>query len=219
MAKVLVCAAHPDDETYGAAGTILRHTESGDEVRLVIFTKPYPPDWDRDLIAEKREEAESAVETLGLHSVHFLDYPTAQLDTVPQKDLNDELGKIVLDYSPEVVYTTHYNDAHQDHRAVFHATVVAARPIPNSAVKRLLAYELLSSTEWGGHSGAFRPNFYVDISYTLPKKLKAVSQYKSELRAYPHPRSLEAVEALAKKRGSEVGLAAAEAFEVIHLVW
>ncbi len=221
MAKILVCAAHPDDETYGAGGTILRHTALGDEVRLVIFTKPYPPDWDRDLIAEKREETENSVGILGVRRVQFLDYPTAKLDTVPQKELIDDLRKIITDYSPEIVYTTHYNDIHQDHRSVFHAVVVAARPIPNSPVKRILAYELLSSTEWGGHfSGkAFQPNFYVDISSTLRTKLEAISQYRSELKSYPHPRSLETVEALAKKRGSEAGLAAAEAFEVVLLVW
>ncbi len=221
MTRILVCAAHPDDETYGAGGTILRHTGLGDEVRLVIFTKPYQPDWDRDLITGKREEIKNSVRILGVRKVEFLDYPTAKLDTVPQKELNDALREIVTDYSPEVVYTTHYNDLHQDHRFVFHAVAVAARPIPNSPVKRILAYELVSSTEWGGHFSerSFQPNFYVDISSTLGTKLEAISQYRSELKSFPHPRSLETVEALAKKRGSEAGLAAAEAFELIHSIW
>ena len=122
---------------------------------------------------------------------------------------------------PSVVYTTHRGDNNQDHRAVFQATMVACRSFAIPKVPRVLCYEVLSSTEQAPPfpEAAFQPNFYVNIREVLPKKLQAMQAYRSQLRPFPHPRSLEGIEVLAKRRGMEAGFHAAEAFMVIRDEW
>jgi N-acetylglucosamine malate deacetylase 1 len=212
--RILVIAAHPDDEVLGAGGTIAKHARQGDEVYLCVITRAYAPDWPEENIKLRRQEVLAVSEALGIKKVHFLDYPTVKLDTIPQKDLNESILKCILEVQPQVVYTTHRGDMNKDHRLVFESTMVAVRPTPGSSVKKVLCYELLSSTEWGNPfiENAFTPNVYVDITDTLEVKLNAMSLYKTELKEYPHPRSLEAISALAKVRGSSAGVGAAEAF-------
>ncbi|MEE9398693.1 MAG: PIG-L deacetylase family protein [Dehalococcoidales bacterium] len=219
--KVLIIAAHPDDETMGAGGTIVKHIKCGDEVYLCVVTKAYSPEWSAEIIKVKREEVSKAAEILGIKRVHFLDLPTVKLDTVPQKELNELLLKKVEEIQPEIIYTTHRGDLHKDHRLVCEATMVVIRPFPGSTVRKVLCYELLSSTELGGSlaESSFIPNMYVDISETLETKLKAMAVYQSELKEYPHPRSLEAIAALAKFRGSTIGVEAAEAFMLVREIW
>lgn len=219
--KILIIAAHPDDETVGAGGAIARHAGQGDEVYLCVATRAYPPEWSEEVIKVKREEALKASEILGIKQVYFLDFPTVKLDTVPQKDLNERILECVKEVKPEIVYTTHRGDINKDHRLVFEATMVATRPVPGTTVRKVLCYELLSSTEWAGPfiENAFLPNVYVDISDTMEVKLKAVAAYKTELKEYPHPRSLEAITALARLRGSTIGVKAAEAFTLVREAW
>jgi len=216
--NVLVIAAHPDDETIGAGGTITKHVKKGDGVYLCVVTKAYPPNWSEDSVKERRREVLEVSKILGIRKTYFLDLPTVKLDTIPQKELNDLISNCVNEVKPDVVYTTHGGDVNKDHRLVFEATMIATRPSPESLIKKVLSYELLSSTEWtfGLTERPFVPNVYVDISDTLENKIKAMSIYKSELKEYPHPRSLEAISTLAKKRGTEVGLKAAEAFMLIR---
>lgn len=218
MSKILACVAHPDDETIGAGGTLALHAARGDEVQLVIATVAYTPDWSEALIAQKRIEANEAARVLGLRKVHYLELPAAKLDTIPQKTLNDQLGRIVREFRPEVVYTNHGGDVNKDHRLVFDAVMVATRPLPGASVRRVLSFELLSSTEWAGRfaEAAFHPNVYVDISSTLAIKLSAMQAYASELKEYPHPRSIRGLEIQAQKRGLDVGLPLAEAFHLIR---
>ena len=144
-----------------------------------------------------------------------MDYLTVKLDTIPQKELNEAISKVVNEVNPDILYIPHKGDLNKDHRLVFESCLVATRPA-NHKVKRILSYETLSETEWGQSIEPFIPNVYIDISETFEAKIEAMKAYESELKQYPHPRSLEIVEALAKKRGSEVGVKAAEAFILIR---
>lgn len=218
MAKVLVIAPHPDDEVLGCGGTIAKHASGGDEVYLCIVTKAYPPEWPEDEIKERRKEVLKVNEILGIKKTYFLDLPTVRLDTIAQKEFNDVITQVVNEVQPEVVYIPHKGDVNRDHQIVFDAAMVAARPKSGSSIERVLSYEILSETEWAAPfpENAFIPNVFVDISGTLEIKLKAMSEYRSELRKFPHPRSLEAITALAKLRGSAIGVKAAEAFMLVR---
>ena len=216
--RVLVIAPHPDDEVLGCGGTMAKHASEGDEVYLCIVTKAYPPEWPEDEMKERRDEVLRVNKVLGIKKTSFLDLPTAKLDTIPQKELNSLIAQVIDKVKPQILYIPHKGDVNNDHRLVFDAAMVAIRPRPGPVIKRVLSYETLSETEWAAPSkeSAFMPNVYVDISGALETKLKAMAEYKSELKEFPHPRSLEAISALAKIRGAAVGVEAAEAFMLVR---
>jgi len=216
--KVLIIAPHPDDEVLGCGGTIAKHASTGDEVYLCVVTKAYPPEWPESEVEERKKEVLRVSEILGIKKTYFLDLPTVKLDTLPQKELNEAISQVVNEVRPEIVYVPHRGDVNRDHQLVFDATMVATRPAHYPFIKKVLAYESLSETEWAAPfvENAFIPNVFVDISRTLETKLKAMSEYKLELRQFPHPRSLEAISALAKIRGTQANLNAAEAFVLIR---
>jgi len=212
--KILIIAPHPDDEVLGCGGTIAKYAKNGSEVYLCVVTKGYTPDWSEEFLKNRPKEIEKANKILGIKKTYFLDYPTVKLDTIPQKELNEAISKVVNEVKPDILYIPHKGDLNKDHRLVFESSLVATRPA-NHKVKKILSYETLSETEWGQPIEVFIPNVYVDISETLGKKIEAMKAYGSELKQYPHPRSLEIIETLAKKRGSEVGVKFAEAFILI----
>jgi LmbE family N-acetylglucosaminyl deacetylase len=215
--NVLVIAPHPDDEVLGCGGTIAKHTYSGDKVHLCIVTKAYTPDWSEEYISRKSQEIMAASEILGIRHTSFLDIPTVKLDIFPQKDLNDGLYRAVSETKPDIVYIPHGGDLNKDHRLVFESSLVALRPLSHK-VKKIMSYEVPSETEWGQPIKPFFPTVYVDISSTFSSKINAMKEYRSELKEFPHPRSLEGIEALAKKRGSEITTKYAEAFQLIREV-
>ncbi|MQY73505.1 MAG: PIG-L family deacetylase [Dehalococcoidia bacterium] len=219
--KHLVIAPHPDDEVLGCGGTIARHTLAGDEVYLCIVTKAYPPEWPEPEIKERKAEVLRVNKILGIKKTFSLDLPTARLDTIPQKELNDSIAGVIEEVKPEVVYIPHKGDVNKDHKLVFSAAVVATRPRPGIAVRKVVCYETLSETDWAPPlvESVFIPNSYVDISDTLEVKLKAMTGYASEIKKFPHPRSLEAITALARQRGAGVGVGAAEAFMLVREIW
>lgn len=213
--KILIIAPHPDDEVLGCGGTIAKHVKGEDEVYLCIVTKAYTPDWSEDFLKKRSEEIKKANEILGIKKTYLLDFPTIKLDTIPQKELVDSITNIVGEVKPDVMYIPHKGDLNKDHRLVFEATLVVARPINNNLMK-ILSYETLSETEWGKPIVPFVPNVYVDIASTVEKKIEAMKSYKSELRKLPHPRSEESIRTLARIRGLESGLDFAEAFTLIR---
>lgn len=213
--KILVIAPHPDDEVLGCGATIAKHSKKGDDVYLCIVTKPYTPDWSEEFIKNRPKEIERANEILGIKKTYFLSFLTVKLDTISQKELNEAISNVVSEVNPDILYIPHKGDLSKDHRLVFEASLVAVRPI-NYKIKKVLSYETLSETEWGVAIEPFVPNVYVDISETLDKKIESMKAYRSELKSLLHPRSLEVIEVLAKKRGSEVGLKFAEAFVLIR---
>ncbi len=215
---VLVVATHPDDEVLGCGGVMARHAAHGDEVHVLIVTRGIPEIFPPVEIETTRDELIAAHRVLGVTGVTFLDYPAPKLDVVPGHELADAVDKVITLQQPSVVYLPHRGDIHADHRAVYQAVLVAARPVNSCPVKRLLCYETLSETEWAPPvaNEAFVPSVFVDISGYLEPKLQAMACYQSQLKEFPHPRSLQAIRALAQLRGSTVSLQAAEAFMLVR---
>lgn len=213
--NILIIAPHPDDEVLGCGGTIAKYKEKNDAIFLCIVTKAYTPDWSEEFLKNRPKEIAKSNKILGIHNTFFLDYPTVKLDTIPQKELNDAISKIIKTVKPEIVYIPHMGDLNKDHRIICETSLVALRP-QNYKVKKILSYEVFSTIEWGGLSESFAPTVYVDITDTFAIKLEAMKAYESELRSYPHPRSLKGIEALARKRGLEAGVEYAEAYKLIR---
>lgn len=221
---VLVVAAHPDDEVLGLGGTIARLTQEGHQVHIAILgegiTSRYAKreEAEASKIEELRRRSQAAAKILGAREVFSYSLPDNRFDTVPLlgviKIIEDLLGRL----APKVIYTHSGADLNIDHVMVHRAVLTAARPLPGQVVREIYAFEVPSSTEWAFQrfEPMFRPNVFVDISATLPLKLKALAQYDTEVRPFPHPRSPEAVTALARRWGSVVGCEASEAFELIR---
>ena len=212
---VLVVGAHPDDEVLGAGGTMARHAEAGDEVHVLIVTEGTTQQYDdEDLIERKRRDARACAERLGVTDVHFGDLPDMRLDDVAHVEVNAVIEEVCEAVAPDVVYTHSRREVNRDHVAVHDSTLVAARP--GSGVSTLLGYETPSSTEWAPRTEGFEPDLFVDIDDHLEAKIEAFGDYETEVREFPHPRSAEALRALAETRGSACGSAAAEAFDVLR---
>lgn len=216
--RALVIAPHHDDEVLGCAGTIARLSASGAVVQVAVVTRGAPPRFDPRLAATVREEARSAHALLGVERTHFLDFPAAELDRVPQADLNDALEAVVSEAAPDTVFIPFAGDLHRDHQLVFSAALVACRPGARRSPARLLAYETLSETNWNGPyvTPGFAPNVFIDVASTLERKLDAMRLYRSQLREPPSERSLEALRSLATLRGGAAHLFAAEAFVLLR---
>ncbi len=221
MSTVLVIAAHPDDEVLGCGATIARHAQAGDKVHIVIIAEGSTS---RDAHRNRTEHvhplsilakaAHRAKETLGATSLDMHDFPDNRLDSVDLLDIVKTVEIHIASHMPDIVYTHHAGDVNIDHRRIHDAVVAASRPQPVHPVKRLLFFEIPSSTEWQspGSAPAFLPNWFVDVSDFIALKLSALEAYTSELRDWPHPRSLKAVEHLSRWRGASVGCESAEAF-------
>jgi LmbE family N-acetylglucosaminyl deacetylase len=218
--NILVVAAHPDDEALGCGGTIARHSLQGDRVHVIIAAEGVTSRQDvRDRAAATDELSSlhacaiEANKVLGA-SVELWPLPDNRLDTIARLDLIKRIEEVVERMKPTTVYTHHCGDVNVDHRRVHEAVVTACRPTPGHAVSRLLFFETASSTEWQtpGSQPPFVPNWFVDISATLQHKRRALDAYASEMRAWPHSRSLQAIEYLARWRGASAGVEAAEAF-------
>jgi LmbE family N-acetylglucosaminyl deacetylase len=216
--NVLIVAAHPDDEVLGCGGVTVRHVERGDRVYVVVVTRGFPEIFSPEIDEEDRLHAREAHEILGGAGIFFLDFPAPRLDTVPGHELADALREVIFSVNADVVYTPFGGDLHTDHKATYLATLVASRPVNHCPVRRLLCYETLSETDWASplDDSAFKPTVFVDISDVLERKLQALACFRNELKQPPHPRSLRAIEALARVRGSTAGLMAAEAFMLVR---
>ncbi|WP_035054073.1 PIG-L deacetylase family protein [Andreprevotia chitinilytica] len=213
---VLVIAAHPDDEVLGCGGAIARHAARSDRVHVAIlaqglYSRGEPTDAE---VAALRSASEKASAILRVASLDLLDYPDNRMDTVARLDVTQTVEQLIATHRPSVVYTHWAGDVNVDHRRIHEAVVTACRPQPGHPVETLLFFEIASSTEWQppGSAAPFLPNWFIDISATLDAKLSALQAYAAEMRPWPHARSLQAVEHLARWRGASVGYEAAEAF-------
>ena len=218
MTRVLVLAAHPDDEVLGMGGTIAVHTERGDEVHVVVVTDgsstQYPGD--AETRARKEEEAARAAAELGVTNYVHLDLPDMRLDTLAHVDVNRVVEEHIRDFAPAVVYTPQ-PDVNRDHRVLFDSVAVATRPTPGQPVRRLLTYAPTSSTEWTPAAvNWFQPNWFVDVTTTLERKVAAFAHYQTERRDYPHPRSERAIRATASHHGASCGCEYAEPFMLVR---
>lgn len=220
--RVLVISPHPDDEVLGVGGTIHRLAADGHEVTVAIVTKGWPPLFPESQIKRVREEAKAASEVLGVHRLRFMDLPVTRLHALPEHELNAAFEELVNDVVPDCVFLPFPGDRHEDHRQVFDASQVALRPAANRIrIRRVLCYETVSETHWSSPVGeaTFTPQLFVDISQHLSAKLEAMSKYATQVQPEPDARSLEAVSALARWRGSVVGMHAAETFALVRECW
>jgi LmbE family N-acetylglucosaminyl deacetylase len=224
---VLVVAAHPDDEVLGCGGAIARHADAGDQVEVLIAAEgatSRQKKRDRgqafDELTFLAQAAGEASAILGAQGVELLDLPDNRLDSLDRLDLIKLIEDRIVRYQPQVVYVHHAGDVNVDHRRLHEAVVTACRPTPAQPVRRLLSYEVASSTEWQppGSAPAFKPNWFVDITAQWTRKRQALEAYSTEMRPWPHARSIEALDHLARWRGAQVGVEAAEAFCLLRQV-
>lgn len=216
--NVLVIAPHPDDEILGVGGTIAKRALNGDSVYVCVVTKACEPLFRSELVEQTRKECREADQLLGVKETFFLNFPAVMLEDVPRYKLNDGLMQAVHRVKPDEVYIPHRGDMQLDHKMIVDSVMVALRPKYDHIVKRIYAYETLSETGWDipNTTNEFIPTVYENISNTLDKKLEAMSIFQSQLADFPSARSLGAIEALAKYRGSTVNVMAAEAFSLIR---
>lgn len=218
--NILIIAPHPDDEILGVGATMIKHIANGDEVYVCIVTKGVTPLFNEISVKNLRDEAKKTHNLLRVKETHFLEFPAVMLEQIPRYEINEKLLLVVQKIRSDVVYIPHFGDMQKDHGIIAEAAMVALRPKYEHKVKEIYAYETLSETEWNTphNSNTFIPNVYNDISNYLDLKLEAMKCYKSQLSEFPNPRSLEAIEALAKYRGSTINVKAAEAFMLIRKI-
>jgi LmbE family N-acetylglucosaminyl deacetylase len=216
--KTIVIAPHPDDEVLGVGGTLLRRKAEGGEVAWLIVTGiSEAAGWKEEQVRKRADEIARVTALFGFDQVYTLDFPTTQLDSVPMGDLVGAISGVFKAFQPEEVFVPHPADVHTDHRVVFDAAAACTKWFRYPSVKRVLAYETLSETDFGlGTDEAFRPNAFVDIAPYLDDKLRAMDIYGSEMAPFPFPRSHEALRALATVRGAASGYTAAEAFQLLR---
>ena len=216
--KSIVIAPHPDDEVLGVGGTLLRRKSDGEKIAWLIVTSiSVENGWDARKVKERDEEIQKITELFGFDEVYRLNFPTTKLDTIPMSDLVSKISEIFTSYEPEEVFVPHPSDIHTDHRVVFDAVASCTKWFRYPSVKRVLAYETISETDFNlAPSNIFRPNTFVNIESFLADKLKAMDIYSSEMKPFPFPRSKEAITAVASVRGASAGFKAAEAFELLR---
>jgi LmbE family N-acetylglucosaminyl deacetylase len=219
MSRVLVLAAHPDDEVLGMGATIAIHSGVlDDQVRIVCVTDGSSAQYTAEsgLREQKNLEARRAALELGVEDYVHLDLPDMRLDTIPHVEINRIVEDHVAEFQPDLVYTPH-PDVNRDHSALFDSVAVATRPFPGQSVHRLFTYAPTSSMEWTAVAvNWFVPNWFVDVTATIERKVAAFACYETERRDYPHPRSERALRAHAEFFGASVGCAYAEPFVLIR---
>jgi LmbE family N-acetylglucosaminyl deacetylase len=220
--RILAIAPHPDDETLGCGGTLLKHKANGDLVSWLIVTRGHEPQWSNTLLKQKEQEIAEVTMAYGFAHVFRGDLPTIKLDSLPLEEVMGAVSKAVDESKPEVVYLNHWGDVHSDHRVIFEATMSVLKPfnIRRHGVKRVLSYEVQSSTDAmpPNLARAFVPNVFSDVSKHIDRKLEIMGLYKTELQEYPLPRSVDSMRALARYRGSTIGTEFAEAFQLVREV-
>lgn len=221
MRNVVIISAHPDDEVLGAGGTILKHAAQGDIINWVIVTNICTEHgFDAKRVKDRQREIDEVAAQLGVAKTYKLDYPTMSLTNTSLIKLIPQIAEIFSDAKPEIVYTLNRSDAHSDHRIVFDGVAACTKSFRYPFIKRVLMYECISETEAAPAlpEKVFIPNYFVDISDFLPKKLEIMKIYSSELAEHPFPRSLENIKALAHFRGASVGVKYAEAFQLLKFI-
>ncbi len=221
MKIALVIAAHPDDEVLGCGATIARLSHEGWKVHVLIVAEGGTSRAEKRDIEANSEElsvlakcAEEANKILGTASFKLLSLPDNRMDSIDLLDIVKIVEEYILKYKPSLIFTHHAGDVNIDHKILHDAVIAACRPHPNHSVKKLLFFEVPSSTEWRPASSGiyFTPNYFYDVSEYISKKMAALSAYQPEIRNFPHPRSVDAVNHLGRWRGASVGCEAAEAF-------
>ena len=232
--KILVIVAHPDDEVLGMGGTIKKLTKEGHNIKIVILatgiTSRRSPNYsnstdyklDKKLenitkkqLKELQKDAKNASKILGVTKLTMMNFPDNEMDKITNLEITKTIEKIINEFKPQIVYTHSEYDLNIDHRIIHNSVLTATRPSQKFTVKKVIAFEVPSSTEWN-FSKKFIPNIFVDISKELSVKTRAMKAYQNEIRKFPHPRSIEGLEVIAKRWGTVSGFRAAEAFCLIR---
>ncbi len=216
--SIVIIAPHPDDETIALGGTIARFSNANIKISILIVSGHLPPLYPKESFLETKEEAKIAFQLLGVKNYQFAEIPATYIHTEPVSKVNGLISKFIKNNNPDLVFLP-YPDRHIDHRVIFDASVVACRPIGNNHPKMVLAYETLSETHWNvpGVEPSFIPEFFIDITDNIEKKIEALSSYSSQLIGNDS-RSVEACKSLARFRGSQNGCKYAEAFKVVRII-
>jgi LmbE family N-acetylglucosaminyl deacetylase/RimJ/RimL family protein N-acetyltransferase len=226
LGSVLVIAAHPDDEVLGCGGTMARLRAEGHDVKIAILgeglTSRYRTREEADfsLLNNLRDDSRRAAEVLGVKDVFLYDLPDNRFDTIPVLDVIKIVEELIQKHAPNTIFTHGCADLNVDHHITHRAVLTATRPIEGHCVRNLYAFEIPSSTEWAFHRmlPSFQPNTFFNIDSSIDHKKRAMACYKTEVQSFPHPRSLEALEVVARRWGTVVGCQAAEAFELVRSV-
>lgn len=225
MNKILVIAAHPDDEVLGMGGTISKLTNEGAEVYLLIVTDGSTSQYRGDdnlqmIIDEKKKETLNCANTLGIKEIYYGNLPDMKLDSIPHIEINHVIEYYIDKIQPHTVFTHFWGDVNADHQNVYKSTLVAVRPVIGQIVKRLYCYQVPSSTEWTPckPDTMFVPNVFVDIEKYAEQKYHAFAQYTTELRDYPHPRCVQYLRETDIANGLKVGLKCAEQFMLLRQI-
>jgi len=218
--NVLIIAPHPDDEVLGCGGTIRKLSLEDNRVWVLIVSRGKAGMYSEEGIRNVRREARTAHQLLGVKETRFLDFPAPELDLISVSVLSSAISEVIQEFKADTIYLPHSGDIHHDHKAVFNAGLVASRPVKNNPVKRIYSYETLSETEWASpiSNEIFIPTCFINISDVFAVKVEAMKCYITQLKDFPNPRSLKAMEALANYRGSTVGFTHAEAFMTIRII-
>lgn len=223
--RILVVAAHPDDEIIGVGATVAKHALQGDEVRCIILGEGQTSRFDnredvpKEVLDNLHNDTLEAAKIIGYTKVSFADFPDNRFDQLDLLDIVKYIERVEDEFKPEVIYTHHGGDLNIDHQLTYKAVLTAARPVGTYTVKEIYSFSTLSSTEWNfTYDNQFKPNFFVDVEKYLDKKVDALKCYSSELCNFPHPRSIKGIELQAQSFGSIVGRNYAEAFMVIRMV-
>lgn len=221
--RVLVVAAHPDDEVLGCGGTVARKVKNGGEAYTLILGQGIASRYKkanaqkiRDQIEELKKSVYAANEIIGVKEVFAHDFPDNKFDTVSLLEIVKVIENIKNKIKPDIIFTHYEKDLNIDHQITYKAVLTATRPLPNEVVKEIYSFEVLSSTEWN-YPTTFAPDVFFDISDTIDIKIKAMSEYKSELGEFPHPRSLQAIKLSAEYWAMRVGMKYAEAFKAVRI--
>lgn len=216
--KVLIVSAHPDDETLGAGGTLLRHIEQGDEVYWLIITNIFEDQgFSKERIKKRQKEISEVAKAYGFRKTVKFDYPTMTLSSVSLEKLIPDISNVFGEIRPEVIYTMNRSDAHSDHRVIFNAVMACTKSFRYPFIKEVLMYETISETEFAPAlpEKAFQPNCFVDISDMMERKIEIMNIFESEIGEHPFPRSERNIRALATFRGATAGVEYAEAFQIL----
>lgn len=216
--SILVIAAHPDDEVLGCGATIAKHVAKGDIVNVAIMAEGLTSrDNSRNRkmregeLSELAQTAHKANKSLGVSELTLFNHPDNRMDGVELLNIVKDIEGLIKKFNPNIIYTHYYDDLNIDHAITSRAVTTACRPLPGQKIDSILFFEVQSSTEWQ-MPNSFSPNWFEDVSESFNKKIKALEIYASEMRPWPHARSIPAVESLGKLRGSTIGCNFAEAF-------
>lgn len=220
MKKIAIVTPHCDDETIGCGGTILKHVKNGDQVFWIIVTKPHKRIGFDNIKLKKHAEIIKKISTIyKFQKTYELNFPAAELDTIPQKEIISKITKIYNDEKIQVVYQPFYGDVHGDHKIISECSTSSVKWFRNNSVEKVLEYETISETDFSlNDKNIFFPNMFVDISEFIENKIDICKIYKDEFGEHPFPRSLKNIESLSILRGSSSGFKHAEAFKILKLL-